>query len=304
MNLIKANWFASLVLVTSWQLIRGNDQVSIASYGGTPPDIRFPLKNCEGDCDNNGDCLEGLVCFQRDQYEAVPGCEGGEADASKTDYCINPPNVPTPPTPTFSPTKAPVHNSSPFPTMPVLVASTPSPVTTDPSLPWVEALYGGNPPSQAFPLGLCKGDCDKDGDCDVNMICFQRTSNAVVPGCNGGEADSSKSDYCVLPPNGPTPATPTAPASPFTPPTPAPASPVTPGPVDPITLKDLESFGGSPPASKFPLGLCEGDCDNNGDCEEGLVCFQRGSNQEVPGCAGTDVTRLTTVLTRISQPPA
>jgi hypothetical protein len=251
-----------------------------------------------------------MICFQRDPYEAVPGSDGGEADASRTDYCINPPNAPTPPTPTFSPTKAPVQNASPFPTItvdastpspvatvdtstsspvPTIDASTPSPVPTNPSLPWVEAPDGGTPPAQAFPLGLCKGDCDKDGDCGGNMICFQRTSNEVVPGCNGGDTDSSESDYCVLPPNGPTPATPTA--FPVTPPMAAPVSPVTHAPVDPMTLKKFESFGGSPPASKFPLGLCKGDCDTNGDCAESLVCFQRGPNQEVPGCAGIDASK-------------
>jgi len=34
----------------------------------------------------------------------------------------------------------------------------------------------------------------------------------------------------------------------------------------------------------FPLGLCEGDCDTNADCAEGLVCFQRGPNDPVPFC--------------------
>jgi len=35
--------------------------------------------------------------------------------------------------------------------------------------------------------------------------------------------------------------------------------------------------------------LCEGDCDNDGDCEGSLVCFQRhgGVPATVPGCAGS-----------------
>jgi len=34
-------------------------------------------------------CDEGLVCWQRDRLEAVPGCEGGEEADSRTDYCID-----------------------------------------------------------------------------------------------------------------------------------------------------------------------------------------------------------------------
>eukprot|EP00980_Cylindrotheca_fusiformis_P016329 scaffold4852_cov76-Cylindrotheca_fusiformis.AAC.1 len=48
----------------------------------------FPLGLCQGDCDSNSDCDEGLVCFQRDGNEEVPGCDGGLEDSSRTDYCI------------------------------------------------------------------------------------------------------------------------------------------------------------------------------------------------------------------------
>ncbi len=46
------------------------------------------LGPCEGDCDNDGNCQQGLYCFQRSQYQAVPGCSGGETDSSRTDYCV------------------------------------------------------------------------------------------------------------------------------------------------------------------------------------------------------------------------
>ena len=36
------------------------------------------LGMCEGDCDEDGDCLPGLICYQRDENEEVPGCRGGE----------------------------------------------------------------------------------------------------------------------------------------------------------------------------------------------------------------------------------
>eukprot|EP00980_Cylindrotheca_fusiformis_P021855 scaffold8694_cov135-Cylindrotheca_fusiformis.AAC.2 len=29
-----------------------------------------------------------------------------------------------------------------------------------------------------------------------------------------------------------------------------------------------------------------GDCDSDNDCESGLICFQRGAYESVPGCSG------------------
>ena len=50
----------------------------------------YPLLECTGDCDTNNDCAGDLVCHQRDEYEPVPGCSGGEQNDSKTDYCVRP----------------------------------------------------------------------------------------------------------------------------------------------------------------------------------------------------------------------
>ncbi|KAL3928840.1 MAG: hypothetical protein SGBAC_012472, partial [Bacillariaceae sp.] len=49
---------------------------------------RLPLGRCQGDCDSNEDCGHGLVCYQRTYFEFVPGCTGGSADGSRTDYCV------------------------------------------------------------------------------------------------------------------------------------------------------------------------------------------------------------------------
>lgn len=48
----------------------------------------------------------------------------------------------------------------------------------------------------------------------------------------------------------------------------------------PIVLPQLED------SDVFPLGLCQGDCDTNDDCQAGLSCYQRSANDEVPGCQG------------------
>jgi len=41
---------------------------------------------CQGDCDDDIDCEDGYFCFQRDEDEDVPGCNGDAEDG--IDYCI------------------------------------------------------------------------------------------------------------------------------------------------------------------------------------------------------------------------
>lgn len=50
------------------------------------PQEAFPLQNCQGDCDFDKDCDEGLYCVQRDNSnDPVPGCL--DWDTSSRDYC-------------------------------------------------------------------------------------------------------------------------------------------------------------------------------------------------------------------------
>ena len=49
------------------------------------------------------------------------------------------------------------------------------------------------------------------------------------------------------------------------------------------TLQDVFSARGDPPN---PLTECEGDCDNDNQCEGDLKCFQRSGFEAVPGCSG------------------
>ncbi|CAJ1965677.1 unnamed protein product [Cylindrotheca closterium] len=129
-------------------------------------------------------------------------------------------------------------------------------------------------PQSAFPLGLCQGDCDDDSDCEHGLICFQRDSNVAVPGCSGGLDDASLSDYCIRPSS---------------------------SPAVPLNLVGNNGI----PASAFPLGLCQGDCDDDSNCEPGLVCFQRDSNVAVPGCSGgLDDASLSDYCIRPSSSPA
>ena len=113
----------------------------------TPPK-GIKLKECEGDCDKDSDCADGLKCFQRRGNEKIPGCEG-KADF-EVDYCI--------------PKERFIKNVS---------------------------VRGRNNPK----LGLCEGDCDRDTDCQDGLKCFQRNGYTSVPGCIGQGKNGW--DYCV-----------------------------------------------------------------------------------------------------------
>ena len=176
------------------------------------------------------------------------------------------------------------------------------------SLPSLRELY--TPRSGCGDVGckLCMGDCDNDGDCWGGLRCFHRNALESVPGCSGdgvaganyctlpwlttgvtgwvgcgaggcdrceGDCDSNSDckaglrcfhrkafesvpgcsgdgvrsmDYCV--PQGP-----------------------------PLKTSGCGAGG---------CGLCEGDCDTDGDCKAGLRCFHRAF-ESVPGCSGEGV---------------
>ena len=142
-----------------------------------------PLGVCQGHCKIDADCAEGLFCFGRAACHPVPGCLGGEDDASRTNYCVKP------------------------------------------ILPPVAYV-------NASTLGLCQGDYDNDSDCEGNLVCFQRDEFGEVPGCIGGDYDGSRTDYCVN-------------ASASLPPTPAPSTPLPPSiPPSSSTFQCAGIFGG------------------------------------------------------------
>jgi hypothetical protein len=58
---------------------------------------------------------------------------------------------------------------------------------------------GADPDAKFLPLGECEGDCDDDSQCEPGLICFQRSPNDSVPGCEGSERVSSDTDFCVRP---------------------------------------------------------------------------------------------------------
>ena len=61
------------------------DTIKLVNRGSTPS---YPLTKCQGDCDSDSHCADGLKCFQRSNGEAIPGCHGTSSDMPSTyDVC-------------------------------------------------------------------------------------------------------------------------------------------------------------------------------------------------------------------------
>jgi len=139
-----------------------NDNRRLQRFDGNSSS-RYPLDQCEGDCDVDRQCKGNLICFHREGSDSVPGCVGGNRDTTSTDYCIDPRDI-------ISDNKM------------IL-----------PELKWL----GRNPQAIHFPLRECEGDCDQNSDCATGLVCLQRRyeNTGHVPGCWG--RDNSLVDYCV-----------------------------------------------------------------------------------------------------------
>ena len=100
----------------------------------------------------------------------------------------------------------------------------------------------------------CQGDCDDDDECASGLFCWKRDSDDhsfgenVPHGCSGAPIDGD-TDYCV---------------SPY-------------GYAGALGREACdEDKGGS------VCGACEGDCDSDSECAEGLLCFQRDGGDPAP----------------------
>ena len=94
-------------------------------------------------------------------------------------------------------------------------------------------------------------------DCAEGLICQRRDPLDPVPGCIGGDTDVTSTDYCVFDPYG------TGYTIPSPEPTNAPSITTARPTLTPLDPQPLMDFGGTPPSDKFPLQLCQGDCEKN-----------------------------------------
>lgn len=64
-----------------------NPSIPINDLGSNPGPEHMPLQRCEGDCDNDDHCSDGLYCMQNNGYEELPSCEGTQRRSR--DYCVD-----------------------------------------------------------------------------------------------------------------------------------------------------------------------------------------------------------------------
>eukprot|EP00542_Grammatophora_oceanica_P009589 CAMPEP_0194032074 /NCGR_PEP_ID=MMETSP0009_2-20130614/5103_1 /TAXON_ID=210454 /ORGANISM="Grammatophora oceanica, Strain CCMP 410" /LENGTH=578 /DNA_ID=CAMNT_0038672413 /DNA_START=262 /DNA_END=1998 /DNA_ORIENTATION=+ len=172
-----------------------------------------PCGRCEGDCDDDNQCEDDLVCFQKERGEtgvhAVGGCLGD--DTSRTDWCTLPEFVTSAPTTSQAPstTTAPSHspstsmeptqapsvssepsqapslNPSQSPTTSVNPSQMPSNVpstTTMPSqAPSTSTMPSGTPSTSVAPSQSPSTSSEPSQDPTISMVPSQAPTTSVAP---------------------------------------------------------------------------------------------------------------------------
>jgi len=132
--------------------------------GSNPRRRNTKLMMCQGDCDDDSQCVSPSICFQRNGYTKVPGCSA--SGTSGWDYCV-------------------------YPYLKFVKA--------DPPFPEKDTIYQKE--NAAGILKKCQGDCDSDSQCQgPHLVCVQRDSHEPVPGCMAGVGASERTagyDYCA-----------------------------------------------------------------------------------------------------------
>ncbi len=155
------------------------------NYVGECGAENYKCGRCEGDCDYDSDCEDGLICFRRDGFETVPGCTGagGSRDVKGKDFCISKGQTSTP---------AVMPSSMPTTQMAELRVG-----------PYEYSLryYSSQICNTTNPCDRCTGWCSSDSDCALGLSCFTRNGNEPIPGCvTGGVGDISGKNYCYAAP--------------------------------------------------------------------------------------------------------
>mmetsp|Transcript_20396 Transcript_20396/g.44559 ORF Transcript_20396/g.44559 Transcript_20396/m.44559 type:complete len:942 (-) Transcript_20396:165-2990(-) len=184
---------------------------TIEDVGGDVEEGGLQLGHCAADCDDDTECESGLICYQRDGDEAVPGCNG--TPRTGWDYCIYEADLLVEeemPLDTPEPTKEPTAAAIPE-EVPVQETASPTKAPTKPNPGRIYTYEDGTEPNT---LRRCHGDCNKDSDCASDLICFIRTNKSPdeVYGCKG-TADGGN-DYCIDPADLPPTPEPTSELSP------------------------------------------------------------------------------------------
>ena len=150
------------------------------------------------------------------------------------------------------------------------------------------------------PLEHCQGDCDKDEDCEENMVCyFDPTGSGIVPGCGPNYGlDYQIANFCIY---RVTEVPSQAPSQYQTErPTKKPSVSLSPSFSD-----NLDLVGWDP---VDPLEHCQGDCDKDEDCAGNMVCyFDTTGSGSAPGCGpnyGLDYQIANFCVYRVTEVPS
>ena len=140
------------------------------------------MSECQGDCDGDVDCNGDLVCFQRNGFTAIPGCEG--AGVESWDYCVDP---------------SPTQTTS----QPVATFSCPSVVNSN---VWKGTEQHGDTFSVSETVGGIQvartdtGDPESGWGMNLQFYCFSGCTAPVCTGnCAAGSGCSSTSSCAVCP---------------------------------------------------------------------------------------------------------
>ncbi|KAL3801773.1 hypothetical protein HJC23_001169 [Cyclotella cryptica] len=200
--LTEGNYTSESMVENSEQAFESSDGQAndVAEWGTIPLTFQSPkcqgeCTMCQGDCNSDDDCADGLKCFSRGSGEvtAVPGCiSGGEGDLAGMDYCYSPESPPTTTTTTTTTTT---------------IVITTTTTTTEPAELMTADIASFSAPeltfarecSAEYPCNSCEGDCDDDSHCASGLLCFSRVQGSVlfVPGCVG--VGIAGMDYCYDP---------------------------------------------------------------------------------------------------------
>jgi hypothetical protein len=86
-----ALWLLQAATVTTFAQSQYDDSIPLQIIAtDKPKKHELPLTRCQGDCDDDSECDEGLYCFIRNPYEnqPIPGCIGGLEEPNGLDFCV------------------------------------------------------------------------------------------------------------------------------------------------------------------------------------------------------------------------
>lgn len=262
--------------------------LSVVGNNGNPETV-FPLGECEGDCDNDEECDDGLYCMQRSPGDYVPGCRG--SIFVEADYCVQATSEPSS-APTSAPTPALEEIPEEITVAPTDIV-TEATTTVAPTEVLTEATSTMTPTELATELMTTLSPTD--------------LATTLVPTELETMAEST-----VVPTEVETLTVSTIAPTELETMTMTTYNPSTLGPTETMTATDapvednesmfvavavtpevaeepllvLDTVGNDGNFPNYPLFRCQGDCDVDDDCAGELVCFQRVMDEDVPGCLG------------------